>query len=92
MVTEYHNGDIFAIPNPLFISDTFIFDTSGKYIKVNCNNRIEEFGTDIEERLHCISLETILRYKNCEKACKRYKRMLKMIDDEYFEYLKLRKL
>ena len=86
MITEYHNDDIFAMPNPLFLSDTFIFDTTGKFIKINCNNRIEEIGTDIGKRLHCTSFE------NRDKACKRYKRMFKMIDDEYFEYLKLRKL
>ena len=44
MVTEYHNGDIFTLPNPLFLSDTFIFDTTGKFIKVNYNNKIEEIG------------------------------------------------
>lgn len=88
MITEYRNGDIFAIPNPLFYSDIFIFDTAGKFIRINYNNRIEEIGTDIWKRLHCMSIETILRYKNCHKACKRYKRMLKMIDDEFFEYLR----
>lgn len=88
MVTEYHNGDIFTLPNPVFPSDTFIFDTTGKFIKINYNNRIEEIGTDIGERLYCVSIETILRYKNCDKACKRYKRMLKIIDDEYFACLK----
>ena len=87
MITEYHNGDIFTLPNPVFLSDTFIFDTTGKFIKVNYYNKIEEIGTDIGERLHGMNIETILGHKNCHKACKRYKRMLKMIGDEYFACL-----
>ena len=41
---------IFEIPNPLWLSDTFIFseikNIGSCYIKVNYRNKIEEIGID----------------------------------------------
>lgn len=89
MIETYKKGDIFEIRNPCWYADIFIFNTERKYISVNCRNKIESIGTDIEERFeHTFgTFDNILKHSSCKIATKRHKRMLKMIDDEYFAHL-----
>ena len=80
---------VYEIDNPCFLADTFVFEEikegflNGKtiYVKVNCENRIEEIGIGIEDRLHN-SLEKII--KESDKASIKHIRSLRKIDHEYF--------
>lgn len=62
---------IYETPNPFFLSDIFVFAEVEEiglcYIKVNCFNRIEEIGFDIQRRM-CRPIEDIMQY--AKKSCK----------------------
>lgn len=80
---------VYEIDNPCFLADTFVFEEikegylNGKtiYVKVNCENRIEEIGIGIEERLHT-PLEKVI--EKSEKASNKHIRSLRKIDLEYY--------
>ena len=82
---------IYAVDNPHFLADTFIFSTrylcnqnTTVYIKINCYGKIEEIGTDIEHRLHGWAFEDIINSKFCSTATKAQRKKLNSIGDEYF--------
>ena len=72
---------LYAIRNPCFLADTFVFAVLdddfcegwivnlGKtvWIKVNSDNKIEEFGFDISKRMHNVPLDDII-YKSREPS------------------------
>lgn len=85
--------EIYEIPNPFWLSDIFIFMEHKKlkrtvYVKVNCHNKIEEIGLDIEKRMHYIPLEDIKTNKYCIPATKLHKSILNRIGNEYWYALK----
>lgn len=57
--------EIYETPNPFFLSDIFVFAEVEEiglcYIKVNCYNRIEEIGFDIQRRMRR-PIEDIMQY------------------------------
>lgn len=79
---------IFEIPNPFWLSDTFIFseieDIGFCYIKVNYRNKIEEIGIDFSGRFHHRAIEDIINDKNCIKASKPHRSIFNRIDMEYW--------
>ena len=76
---------IYETPNPFFLSDIFVFAEVEEiglcYIKVNCFNRIEEIGFDIQRRM-CRSIEDIM--KSAKKAAKIRRHIFNSIDIEYW--------
>jgi hypothetical protein len=76
---------IYETPNPFFLSDIFVFAEVEKiglcYIKVNCFNRIEEIGFDIQRRM-CRPIEDIMQY--AKKAAKIRRHIFNSIDIEYW--------
>lgn len=76
---------IYETPNPFFLSDIFVFAEVEEiglcYIKVNCFNRIEEIGFDIQRRM-CRSIEDIM--KSAKKAAKIRRHIFNNIDIEYW--------
>lgn len=81
--------NIYEIDNPYFLADTFVFGEiffKNKiyycYVKVNCWNKIEEIGTDIEERLFGICIDKIIE-KSME-ATKLHKSIFRRFDQEYW--------
>lgn len=81
----------YAVRNPQFLSDIFIFServicskTITVYIKIDCYRKIEEIGIDIEERMHGLALENIIKSDLCSNASKAQKRLLNCIGDEFF--------
>ena len=84
--------EIYAVMNPYFLADIFIFSKRklGKnkattvYVKINCYEKIEEIGTDIEKRMHGRTLEDIIESKLCKKATESQKRLLNSIGNEFF--------
>lgn len=76
---------IYEIHNPLFLSDIFVFaEVEGIgpcYIKVNCYNRIEEIGFDIQRRMSR-PIEDIMQY--AKKAAKIRRHIFNSIDIEYW--------
>lgn len=76
---------IYETPNPFFLSDIFVFAEVEKiglcYIKVNCFNRIEEIGFDIQRRM-CRPIEDIM--KSAKKAAKIRRHIFNSIDIEYW--------
>ena len=84
-------NEIYECSNPFWLSDTFIFRTHEKfgtiYVKVNCHNKIEEIGIDIEKRMHNTLLEDIKKKNLCRPATKFHKSILNRIGDEYWYML-----
>lgn len=82
----------YQVPNPLWLSDVFIFkkkkDIGTVYVKVNCQNRIEEIGIDIERRLHHLPMDKIFGLWGFKEAKPLYKSILNRIDDEYWRGIK----
>lgn len=76
---------IYEIHNPLFLSDIFVFtEVEGIgpcYIKVNCYNRIEEIGFDIQRRMSR-PIEDIMQH--AKKAAKIRRHIFNSIDIEYW--------
>ena len=88
---------VYQVPNPLWLSDTFIFmEKKGLgtfvYVKVNCRNKIEEIGTDIEVRLYGKTFDEIKQFDGFKEATPLYKSIINRIDDEYWWSLKWKKL
>lgn len=87
----YSKDEIYEIPNPMWLDDTFVFDKQGRYIKVDCIDKITEIGTNILKRLllhkDC-SIDRLLHHKQCSVATKQHRKQLRMIGGEYFEALK----
>ena len=90
------NEKIYAVPNPMWLSDTFVFrkhedkKLGTVYIKLNHENKIEEVGINIEDRMHNTPLESILTKKSCQEANELQKTILNSIGDEYwYEVLRL---
>lgn len=84
----------FAIKNPCWLADTFIFREHKKlgsvWVKINYKNKIEEIGCDFPSRFHCDKIEDIERDEHCKVATKLQQSILNRIDEEYF--LKLRNI
>jgi len=82
---------IYAVRNPYFLPDIFVFSTRvickksiTVYVKINCYEKIEEIGTNIEERMHGWTLENIIESNLCSNATKSQKRLLNSIGSEFF--------
>ena len=82
---------IYAVRNPYFLLDIFVFSTRvickksiTVYVKINCYEKIEEIGTNIEERMHGWTLENIIESNLCSNATKSQKRLLNSIGSEFF--------
>lgn len=78
--------EIYSVPNPFWLSDTFIFSfekNMGCYIfvKVNYENKIEEIGIDLEKRMHHTRFEDM---KDVEEATKLERSIFNRIGDEYW--------
>ena len=77
---------IYEIDNPCFLADTYVFGEvffEDKiyycYVKVNCRNKIEEIGTEIQERW---SVEKII--EKSREATKLHKSIFRRFDKEYW--------
>ena len=81
-------AEVYEIPNPFWLSDIFIFKEHKElgtiYVKVNCHNKIEEIGLDIENRMHNMKLEDIKSSQYCKPATILHKSILNRIGDEYW--------
>jgi hypothetical protein len=82
---------IYAVKNPHSLSDIFIFSTRvickksiTVYVKINYCGKIEEIGTDIEERMNDWTLKNIIESNLCSNATKTQKRLLNSIGNEFF--------
>ena len=81
---------VYEISNPMFLADTFIFGEvvfrNEKYycfIKVNCQNKIEEIGAEINMRLFGnLSIEKII--EKSKQATKLHKAIFKRFDNEFW--------
>ena len=76
---------IYAVANPMWYADTFIFSYfedigSYVYVKINHNNKIEEIGINIEERMHNTRIEDMKK----EEATRLQKSIFNRIDGEYW--------
>ena len=84
---------IYAVPNPMWLSDTFVFrkhedeEIGTAYVSINYRNEIEEIGIDISRRMHNRPLEMILSGKSCKEATKVQKMRLNCIGDEYWYHV-----
>lgn len=77
---------IYAVSNPFWLSDTFIFSYIEEmkkyvYIKINYNNKIEEIDIDIEKRMHNTPVSEI---KNKKEATKLQREIFNRIGNEYW--------
>ena len=81
-------AEVYECNNPFWLSDVFIFKKHKKfgsiYVKVNCYNKIEEIGVDIEKRMHNIEFDNIVKLDLCKPASKLHKSILNRIGDEYW--------
>jgi len=85
-------GEIYAIKNPSWLADTFIFceyedkDIETVFIKLNNDNQIEEIGTHIMRRMHLydVSFTELVSSKRCRKATDEEIAIFKCIGDEYW--------
>lgn len=80
---------VYAIKNPLFLADTFVFKKHPKYVSVYIKlsgGKIEEIGTDIVSRMHynCATDEIIERSQEPSEI---QKTLLEHISDEYFAHI-----
>ena len=82
---------IYAVKNPHSLSDIFIFSTRviceksiTVYVKINYCGKIEEIGTDIEERMNDWTLKNIIESNLCSNATKTQRRLLNSIGNEFF--------
>ena len=78
---------IYVLPNPMCLTDRFIFGTVDGmrcYVKVNRRNKIEEIGTDICKRLHGVSYDEIIGDKSCTVATRLEKSIFCRVDGEYW--------
>lgn len=80
---------VYAISNPMWLADTFIFSQKDipekgmfPFVKVNSSNKIEGIGTDICKRMHGASIETIV--EKASIATKLQASIFRRIDDEYW--------
>lgn len=87
-------AEVYEYPNPFWLSDIFIFkkhkDLGTIYVKVNCHNKIEEIGLDIEKRLHNTKFDNIKASPYCIPATKLHKSILNRIGNEYWYSIKNR--
>ena len=83
----------YAIKNPYWLADTFIFRRHGYFgsvwVKINHKNKIEEIGCDFPSRFCCgdYTLKEIECSEHCKEATKLQQSILNRIDDEYFAKL-----
>ena len=81
----------YQVKNPLWLSDTFIFKEKEGigtiYVKINCRNKIEEIGIDIEKRLHNCQFDKIRQLYGFGKATPLNQSILNRIGDEYWYQL-----
>lgn len=86
---------MYEIPNPLWLSDTFIFDKVENigfcYVKVNCKNKIEEIGTDFSSRFHHKPIEDIINSKDCREASKLHRSIFNRIGVQYWHKINKQK-
>jgi hypothetical protein len=88
--------EIYEIDNPMFLADTFIFSSYHFreeihycFIKVNCDDEIEEIGADISARLFGhISIDKII--KQSRKATKKHRSIYNVIGYELWVKVILR--
>ena len=87
---------IYAIPNPCFLADTFVYAVLdddyckdwminiGKtiWVKLNSDNKIEEFGFEIDKRMHNLPLEKII--SESEQPTTAQKRTFLKFDNEFW--------
>lgn len=81
---------IYEKDNPCFLADTYVFgEVSFEdkiyhcYVKVNCRNKIEEIGTEIQERFFGNwSIEKII--EKSRDATKLHKSIFRRFDTEYW--------
>ena len=79
---------IYVVSNPLWYADTFIFSYmedfgSYVYVKVNHINKIEEFGINLEMRMHNTKFEDM----NKTEASRLHKSIFNRISKEYWRSL-----
>ena len=79
---------IYAVSNPLWYADTFIFSYMEDfrcyvYVKVNHINKIEEFGINLEMRMHNTKFEDM----NKTEASRLQKSIFNRIGKEYWRKL-----
>ena len=81
----------FAIKNPCWLADTFIFREHKKlgsvWVKINHSNKIEEIGVDFPSRFH-MPLKEVIDRKDCQIATRLQQSILNRIGDEYFYHIK----
>lgn len=87
---------IYAVANPVWWADTFIFSylkdlDCYAFVKINYNNKIEEIGIDIEERMHNTRVEDMKK----KEATRFQKSIFNRIGGEYWyklynDYLRIR--
>ena len=81
---------VYEIENPMFLADTFIFgeitfrnESFYCFVKVNCQNKIEEIGAEINMRLFGhLSIEKII--EKSKVATILHKSIFKRFDKEYW--------
>ena len=78
----------FAIKNPCWLADTFIFREHKKlgsvWVKINHNNKIEEIGYDFPSRFHCNNIKEVECNEHCKEATRLQQSILNRIGEELF--------
>lgn len=82
----------YAIKNPYWLADTFIFRRHGYlgsiWVKINHKNKIEEIGCDFPSRFGYDNIKDIECDEHCKVATKLQQSILNRIGEEYFYKLK----
>lgn len=88
MVDKFDLHDVLEIPNPLFISDTYVFgrirNVGVCYIKLNEYDKIEEIGFDIHKRLNFNDVNNVLTHEKCNVATSKHRIIFESISNQYW--------
>ena len=91
-MTNDTNKTVYAVPNPYWLSDTFVFreddELGSVYVKLNCEDKIEEIGVDISRRMHGCPVGKIIDSEHCAEANDVQKTILNSIGEEYWHKIK----
>lgn len=79
---------VYSVPNPFWLSDRFVYtahdDFGTVYVKLNCEDEIEEIGTDISKRMHNTPLEDIAKLQGHRLANEVECNAIDFIGEEYW--------
>lgn len=88
---------VYEMRNPAFLSDVFVFagkepagtPLTGKvpYVKLDCDNRIEEIGVDLAERAGFTDYGTLVASGAVSEATPVRRAIFSAIGDEYWRFL-----